>query len=128
MIFADFDQIFKLKGLLGVGAFGVVLLVQNRLLNQLSAVKIINKTRLSRDAIEVLKNESLILQSLSHKNIVKFKQILENEEFICLEMEYVRGGELSRLFKRDMGEREVSTVVRNILEGVNYIHERDYIH
>lgn len=27
-----------------------------------------------------------------------------------------------------MTENEVSIVIRNILEGVNYIHERDYIH
>jgi serine/threonine protein kinase len=47
-----------------------------------------------------------------------------------IEMEYVKGGQLKRLFKLTpaLTEREVSIVMRNILEGVNYIHERDYIH
>jgi serine/threonine protein kinase len=27
-----------------------------------------------------------------------------------------------------LSEREASVVIRNILDGVNYIHDRDYIH
>lgn len=47
-----------------------------------------------------------------------------------IEMEYVKGGMLKKLYKRvpSLSERETSIVVKNILEGVNYIHERDYIH
>lgn len=58
---SDFQSLFKLKGLLGVGAFGVVVLVKNRTTEQPSALKIINKMRLSEQSIEVLKNESMIL-------------------------------------------------------------------
>ena len=43
-------------------------------------------------------------------------------------MEYVKGGQLDRLFKKELTERQVSEVVKNILEAVNYVHERDYIH
>lgn len=45
-------------------------------------------------------------------------------------MEYVKGGQLKKLYSRvpALSEREASIVVKNILEGVNYIHERDYIH
>jgi serine/threonine protein kinase len=81
-----------LKGLLGVGAFGVVVLVKNRVTEQPSALKIINKMRLSEHSIEVLKNESIILQSLNHENIVKFKQIFETNDYVIIEMEYVKGG------------------------------------
>ena len=89
---ADFKTIFSVKGLLGVGAFGVVILVKNKLSNQKSALKIINKTKLSSHSIEIMKNESLILQSLNHPNIVRFKQIFETSEYIFIEMEYVQGG------------------------------------
>ncbi len=47
---------------------------------------------MSSHSIDILKNESQIMQSLNHKNIVKFKQIFENHDYILIEMEYVRGG------------------------------------
>ena len=45
-------------------------------------------------------------------------------------MEYVPGGLLKKLFKRSkpMTESEVKAVVKNVLEGVSYIHERGYMH
>eukprot|EP00347_Sterkiella_histriomuscorum_P011634 403371699 len=130
MTLSNFKSLFKLRGLLGVGAFGVVVLVLNKHSQQQSALKIINKMRLSSESIEILKNESVILQSLNHENIVKFKQIFETSQYLMIEMEYVKGGQLKKLYKRTpaLSEREASQVVKNILEGVNYIHDRDYIH
>lgn len=61
-LYPDFPSLFKMKGLLGTGAFGVVILVKNKLSKQKSALKIINKLRLSNEAIEILRNESIILQ------------------------------------------------------------------
>ena len=66
IILSNFNSLYKLKGLLGVGAFGVVVLVKNHQNSQLSALKIMNKTTLSNEAIEILRNESNILQSLMH--------------------------------------------------------------
>ena len=124
------------------------MLVINRLSREESALKLINKTRLSREAKEFLKNESQILIAMNtpayyresgsplntgqggHKNIVKFKQIFDTPVYTVIEMEHVNGGLLKKLFKRTqpLSELEVSQVVRNILEGVNHIHDRDYIH
>ena len=61
---------------------------------------------------------------------MKFKQIFDTPIFSVMEMEYVKGGLLKKLFKRDLAlsEVEASQVVRNILEGVNHIHTLDYIH
>ena len=134
-----FASLYKLKALLGIGAFGVVLLVANRHSREESALKIINKTRLSAEAKEFLRHESLILMEMNssmvegkagHKSIVKFKQIFDTPIFTVIEMEYVKGGLLKKLFKRTspLTEREASTVVKNILEGVSHIHSLDYIH
>ena len=54
-----------MKGVLGSGAFGVVLLVWNRLTMEDSALKIINKTRLSSEALDFLATEAFILKTLS---------------------------------------------------------------
>ena len=90
---------FSVRDLLGVGAFGVVLLVKNRLTKEKSALKIIAKERLSSKCQKILKNESTIMQTMNHPSVVSLKRIFENQKFIVIEMELVAGGELKRLFR-----------------------------
>lgn len=75
----NFSEIYSVRDLLGVGAFGVVLLVKNRQTGEKSALKIINKDTLSEKALGILKNESKIMKSLEHSSVVGFKRIFENE-------------------------------------------------
>ena len=89
---SNFGDIYSVRDLLGVGAFGVVLLVKNRITGEKSAMKIINKNSLSARALKVLKNESKIMKSLNHRSVVSFKRIFENQRFIMIEMEYICGG------------------------------------
>jgi serine/threonine protein kinase len=69
---------FSVRDLLGVGAFGVVLLVKNRITKEKSALKIIAKERLSTRAQKILKNESTIMQTMNHPSVVSLKRIFEN--------------------------------------------------
>lgn len=46
----EFIDLFSVRDLLGVGGFGVVLLVKNKNTGEKSALKIINKSRLSANA------------------------------------------------------------------------------
>jgi serine/threonine protein kinase len=95
--------------------------------------------------MEFLANEAQILKTLSfppttstsdsnewsgHRMIAKFKQIFDTPTYIFIEMEYVQGGLLKKLFKRSkpLADSEAKVVVKNILEGVSYIHERGYMH
>ena len=50
--------------MLGVGSYGVVLLVNNRRTGDQSALKIIYKSKLKPEEIDVLKGEGQILKSL----------------------------------------------------------------
>lgn len=74
----QFNEVFSVRDLLGYGAFGVVLLVKNKITNEKSALKIINKEKLSKNALNILKNESKIMCTLRHPSVVEFKQIFEN--------------------------------------------------
>lgn len=89
---SNFGEIYSVRDLLGVGAFGVVLLVKNRITGEKSALKIINKETLSVRALKILKNESKIMKGLHHSSVVGFKRIYENERFMMIEMEFVCGG------------------------------------
>ena len=70
----------------------VVLHVKNKMTLEKSALKIINKDNLSKRALAILKNESRIMKSMQHFNVVKFKHIYENQRFLMIEMEYIPGG------------------------------------
>ena len=74
----SFTEMFSVRDLLGVGAFGVVLLVKNRFTEEKSALKIIAKEKLSDRAQKILKNESTIMQTMDHKSVVSLKRIFEN--------------------------------------------------
>lgn len=127
----NFQELYQVRDLLGVGAFGVVLLVKNRVTQEKSALKIINKVVLSEKSLQILKNESKIMKSLNHKSVVHFKQIYENDRFIMIEMEFVKGGQLKRLYKQPqtkLGDEQVSRVMKSLLEGVHYIHQQSIIH
>ena len=74
----SFTEMFSVRDLLGVGAFGVVLLVKNRVTKEKSALKIISKERLSSRAQKILKNESTIMQTMNHPSVVSLQRIFEN--------------------------------------------------
>lgn len=96
----DFVEVFGVRDLLGVGAFGVVLQVKNKITNERSALKIIPKEKLSKNALSILKNESTIMSTMCHPSVVSFKRIFENPKFIILEMELILGGQIKKLFKK----------------------------
>jgi len=50
----QFNEVFSVRDLLGYGAFGVVLLVKNKISGEKSALKIINKEKLSYKALKIL--------------------------------------------------------------------------
>ena len=56
--------------------------------------------------------------------------MFDTPNYAFIEMEYISGGLLKKLFKRavPLSESEARIVVKNILEGVMHIHERGYIH
>jgi len=127
---------FSVRDLLGVGAFGVVLLVKNRFTNEKSALKIIAKESLSVRAQKILKNESTIMQTMDHPSVVSLKRIFENAKFIILEMELIPGGQLKRLYKqkdelgrpKPLRDLEASKVMKSLLLGVEYVHACDIVH
>lgn len=110
-----FRDLYSVRDLLGVGAYGVVLLVRNKKTQDKSALKIINKQKLSLKALGILKNESKIMKGLTNDNIVKFKHIYENSKFLMIEMEYIPGGQIKSLFKAPLSDERASEIIKSLL-------------
>ena len=100
-------------------------MVKNKITNEKSALKIINKEKLSKHALNILKNESKIMCTLRHPSVVEFKQIFENQRFVVIEMEYIPGGQLRRLIgKGPISDLQASQVIKSLLNGIAYIHDK----
>lgn len=71
-----------------------------------------------------------------HKNIVKLNYLKENSNYFFIVQELMKGGSLRELILQRYHENdqylfrddECSTIIRNLLEGINYIHNNKVIH
>lgn len=113
---------------IGEGGFGDVKLI--KLKNGDSfAVKILPKKTLRQYGITT-KNEVQLHGQLEHERVVKFIRHFSmlDYEFICTE--YVTGGDLfERIQSQDgLGESESLRIFRQLMEGVNYIHNEGIVH
>ncbi|NXR28757.1 DAPK3 kinase, partial [Cinclus mexicanus] len=81
----------------------------------------------SRDEIE---REITILQQILHSNIVQLHDIYENKTDVVLILELVSGGELFDFLaqKESLSEEEATRFIKQILDGVNYLHSKNIAH
>ena len=70
------------------------------------------------------------MESLKHKNIIKFINSYTYENELYTVMEYARGGELGNLIskKQILSEWESRRIFKQLHEAVRYIHSRNVVH
>jgi serine/threonine protein kinase len=117
---------WKLGDELGVGSFGRVFRATSPTGKQ-AAVKIlpVTTTRQRRLAI----HEGHVQSRLSHPNIVRLIESIDHGDTHWLVCELIDGGDLSSwLAVRTRDEHEILSLFAQILEAVQYIHERGVVH
>ncbi|KAF8197458.1 ste11-like protein [Pholiota molesta] len=127
-----------IKGaLIGAGSFGKVYLGMDASNGLLMAVKQVelptgsapNQER-KKSMLSALEREIELLKNLQHENIVQYLYSSIDDEYLNIFLEYVPGGSVTALL-RNYGAFEeplVKNFVRQILQGLDYLHERDIIH
>ena len=129
------DDLTLLK-CLGKGAFGEVYLTSKQGSKQKYATKKIDKkfTQNPR-AKKYLDNEINILKEIDHPNIIKLVDVKETTHFYYLVMELCNGGGLSDCLedyqkknKKPFPEETVQYLMRQIIDGINYLHKRNILH
>ncbi|KAJ7774878.1 ste11-like protein [Mycena metata] len=126
-----------IKGaLIGAGSFGKVYLGMDASTGLLMAVKQVelpttgsNQER-KKSMLTALEREIELLKELQHENIVQYLYSSLEDDFLNIFLEYVPGGSVTALLNNYGAFEEplVKNFVRQILEGLNYLHERDIIH
>ncbi|XP_044141938.1 calcium/calmodulin-dependent protein kinase type 1G [Bufo gargarizans] len=119
---------FVFMEVLGSGAFSEVFLVKHRATGHHYALKCIKKVNSARD--RSLENEIAVLKKIKHDNIVTLEDIYESSSHFYLVMQLVSGGELfDRILERGVyTEKDASTVIRQVLSAVKYLHDNGIVH
>ena len=126
-----FDELYRLKGVLGTGAFSTVREGFHKSSNQVSfAVKCINRKKLSEEDEAALLDEVSILKEMNHAHIIRIFDFFVEPSTYYLVMERMRGGELfDRIVtKAYYNEKEARDTCKIVLEAVSYCHENHVAH
>lgn len=121
---------YILKQTIGEGSFSKVKLAIHKPSNNIVAIKILDKDKLSKNDQKRTIREMDILQSLNHPNIIQVITILENLNSYFIVMEYCAEGELFNyiVHKKRLTEEEASFIFYQIINGLDYIHSQNISH
>ncbi len=84
---------YELKENLGKGKYGLVKQAVHKRTGRECAVKIIKKKELSLKDFELLKREIEVLKVCQHPSIIRFYDVFENQDYIYIVMECLKGGD-----------------------------------
>ncbi|MCD9561413.1 hypothetical protein HAX54_020519 [Datura stramonium] len=116
---------------IGAGSFSTVWLACHRVDGTEVAIKEIVTARLNTKLKESLKYEIVILQRISHPNIIRLHDMIEEPGKLYIVLEYCRGGDLSMYIQRRQGRIAEATAkhfMQQLASGLEILHENNLIH
>ncbi|CAG8732212.1 541_t:CDS:2, partial [Ambispora leptoticha] len=80
--------------------------------------------------VDALQREIALLKELQHENIVQYLGCQRDDETLNIFLEYVPGGSVTTILNNygALEEPLVRSFVRQILQGLEYLHGKDIIH
>ncbi|TRY89574.1 hypothetical protein DNTS_025292 [Danionella cerebrum] len=116
------------------GQFAVVKKCRHKGTGLEYAAKFIKKRRSksSRRGVskEDIEREVSILKEIQHPNVITLHDVFENKNEVILILELVAGGELFDFLaeKESLSEEEATEFLKQILDGVTYLHSKQIAH
>lgn len=88
------------------------------------------KTANGRSVTDAVVHEAAILDSLKHKNIIRYVDFFEEQDSFYLITERMYGGDLfdQILHRKQYTEQDARELARSLLEAVDYLHEQRIAH
>ncbi|KAF2724003.1 Pkinase-domain-containing protein [Polychaeton citri CBS 116435] len=135
----SWENLKYMKGaMIGQGSFGTVFLALHAVTAELMAVKQVEMPSNNSSAmdskknlmINALKHEISLLRELKHTNIVQYLGSNSDEDHLNIFLEYVAGGSVATMLVNygSLPEGLIQNFVRQILDGLSYLHSMDIIH
>ena len=127
---------FKIIKDIGSGSFGVVLLVKRKQDNKIYALKRVKLSNLILNEKQNSLNEINFLSSISHQNIIEYKESFYEEETgtLNLVLEYANEGDLNTKIKIQKSkkihfkEKTIWSIFIQIVKGLKVLHDNNLIH
>lgn len=121
-----FDSRYLLQKPVGGGSFGEVWLATDQDVNVEVAIKIYIK--IDNEGLEIFKEEFKMSYSLNHTNLLHANHcsICDGHPYIV--MPFCRKGSLALLVGKIRDEKEIWKIIRDISNGLSYLHHRNIVH
>ena len=129
--YTNLTDLYEVTSKLGNGKFGLVKLGINKQTKKKVAIKIMSKSDMNTEDLELVRTEIEILKICQHPNIIHLYEVFENEKYFYIIMEYCGGGDLfSYLEKRHfhIKEEQACRIIHKMLTALYYLHSYGIIH
>lgn len=122
---------YRIKQEIGKGGMASVFLVEHTLLHYQAALKLLNQEYVSNEHIRKrFLAEARYMYRLSHPNIIKVTDLIDDGDTVAFVMEYIEGETLKEYLDRKgkLNDDEIKTIFSPMLEAVGYVHEQNLVH
>lgn len=118
--------------MLGKGSFAKVHLAWRKSDNRVFAIKTVEKVKVlkTQKTAQFLHNEIATMRQISHPNVIRQYEVYENDMYVHIVLEYLKGGELLQRLqnKGTYSEKDASVTIKCILEALSYCHSLNVLH
>lgn len=122
---------YKIKQLLGEGGMAIVYLAEKGSLGKKVALKVLKKEFLYNQNIRGrFLSEAKKMVQLNHPNIIGINDLLDQTDFVAIELEYIEGVTLKKYLEENgpLQDTVIEHLFRQMVSAVHYIHEKGFVH
>jgi serine/threonine protein kinase len=116
---------------IGRGGMATVHLAHDQKFDTNVAIKVLNKEFVHNDNIRKrFLAEAKSMFKMSHPNIIKVNDLIEENDTVAFVMEYIEGETLKEYIDRKgkLQDDEIKTIFSQMLEAVGYVHKQNLVH
>jgi len=122
---------FKFLSILGEGGMAKVYLAYDSKFDTNVAIKLLNKEYTHNENIRKrFLAEAKSMFRMSHPNIIKVTNLIDEGDIVAFVMEYIHGETLKEFIERKgkLSDIEIHSVFFQMIEAVGYVHEQNLVH
>ena len=124
-------QNYKILSPLGQGGMATVYLAHDSKFDTNVAIKLLNKEYTHNENIRKrFLAEAKSMFKMSHPNIIKVTDLIDDGETVAFVMEYVEGETLKEYIERKekLSDEEIKSIFLQMLDALGYVHEQNLVH